>query len=323
MSLRVAKLQGQLWPYYISSFWLVRNCEEVPSAVKSTPRYHEAKHTANKTYYHNTSILPSFFPQHSLLLEKHSMANPHSPHYSLLLEKHFMANPWGFTWVQAGIAWCLAVLGLFVVPSIIKLLSGFCSDLSFDAPRKLQELESSTVPILKDMLTDAEKQRMLRSTEDEGSGSDLMMLYKITTELSFALHEAEGILDLTDYHRIALRRVNRGTRFARCKVLSRALLLRCLRWKSGGPVLPVSDAPSIFTLQCHSGWSRHLARNLSSKSNQVTSDPHVEFNCCQASSGLGGIYLVSLLFCKLSLLSKHTLDPWHAQAQGKLRMQLS
>lgn len=115
-----------------------------------------------------------------------------------------MANPWRFTWVQAGIAWCLAVLGWFLVPSIIKFLSGLFFDLSFDAPRKLRELESSTVPILKDLLTDVEKQRTMRSI-GEGSQADLMMLYKFTTDLRSALEEAEDILDLIDYHRIAER----------------------------------------------------------------------------------------------------------------------
>jgi len=102
-----------------------------------------------------------------------------------------MANPWGIAGLTTGIGGLLVILGWFLNPSISLRLSKFFSDRSFDAPRKLRQLEIDTIPELKGILMVVEKEMMVGSAEGKASESDLKKLYTLSGDLKSALYEAE------------------------------------------------------------------------------------------------------------------------------------
>jgi len=209
-----------------------------------------------------------------------------------------MANPWGIAGLTTGIGGLLVILGWFLNPSISLRLSKFFSDRSFDAPRKLRQLEIDTIPELKGILMVVEKVMMVGSAEGKASESDLKTLYTLSRDLKSALYEAEDILDLIDYHRIDNRvtsdakqsrsscqqcldavgafiaRCKEGTWFGRCIGFARAALQQCIQrlclfvgdtdtLSRLGPILPNSNAPSVSRLQRLHCWFRHLVTSLS------------------------------------------------------------
>jgi len=209
-----------------------------------------------------------------------------------------MANPWGIAGLTTGIGGLLVILGWFLNPSISLRLSKFFSDRSFDAPRKLRQLEIDTIPELKGILMVVEKEMMVGSAEGKASESDLKKLYTLSGDLMSALYEAEDILDLIDYHRIEKRvisdtkksrsscqqcldavgafiaRCKEGTWFGRCIGFARAALQQCIQrlclfvgdtdtLSRLGPILPNSNAPSVSRLQRLHCWFRHLVTSLS------------------------------------------------------------
>lgn len=75
--------------------------------------------------------------------------------------------------LTAGIGAMIAILGWFLNPSISWRLSKFFCDRSFDAPRKLRQLEIHNIPELKGILMVVEKEMMVGSAEGKASESDL------------------------------------------------------------------------------------------------------------------------------------------------------
>ncbi|KAF0928635.1 hypothetical protein E2562_006069 [Oryza meyeriana var. granulata] len=115
-------------------------------------------------------------------------------------------------WKLGAMVWCLTVIGWLVSPVISFLVNKLLSYLDFDISRKLRELELHTIPVLKLTLADVIEQRMLIEEKDEGmgSGSDLITLREVGKDLKSALHEAEDILDLIEYHRTEKKVIGDG-----------------------------------------------------------------------------------------------------------------
>lgn len=225
-----------------------------------------------------------------------------------------MANPWGIAGLTTGIGGLLVILGWFLNPSISWRLSKFFSDLSFDAPRKLWQLQNNTIPELKDILMVVEKVMMVGSAECKVSESDLKTLYTLSMDLKSALYEAEDILDPIDYHRIEKRvtsdskqsrsscqqcldavgafiaRCKEGSWFGRCIDFARAALQQCCLGRFVGetlrrsdPALPISNAPSISMLQSLRRRFRHLVTTL--------------INCYQSILNRSTTAIADLCFC--------------------------
>ncbi|CAN6373553.1 unnamed protein product [Urochloa humidicola] len=109
-----------------------------------------------------------------------------------------MANPLEI----AAVGWCFTVMSWLLSPVFSLLWNKLFDYLSSDTSRKLRELETQSIPSLRQMLRDVEHQRMQRTTKEMGSVSDLATLKKIENDLKSALCEADDILDLIDYYRI-------------------------------------------------------------------------------------------------------------------------
>ncbi|CAL4991095.1 unnamed protein product [Urochloa decumbens] len=197
-----------------------------------------------------------------------------------------MANPLQIA--KAG--WCLTVTGWLLSPVFSLLWNRLFAYLASDTSRKLRELEILSIPSLKQMLRDVEKQRMERTTKDKGSVSDLMTLKRIEDHLKSALYEAEDIVDLVHYYRIERKVLGdrswvwvqqllstAGACITRCKgswfltrteTILRAAVLQCAKglcWlcftlcRSGEQEqIPISQRPSNTVLQKLRVWSQSL-----------------------------------------------------------------
>ncbi|KAJ1276970.1 hypothetical protein BS78_05G257800 [Paspalum vaginatum] len=95
----------------------------------------------------------------------------------------------------------LVLVGWWLTPIISLLVNKLFAYLFSDVSRKFRNLETITVPDLKQALSDVLDQRMRRSVEGKGSRDDLKTLAKLEEDLKSAFYEAQDIMDIVDYHR--------------------------------------------------------------------------------------------------------------------------
>lgn len=183
----------------------------------------------------------------------------------------------------------ITVIGWLLSPILAFLVNKLFSYLSVDVERKLNELETITIPNLKETLMDVQEQIILRAEKGQGYDSDMLALDKMKKELKYALYDAEDILDIVNYHQIETVIGNSepqgsssqpdaapqryrdviGDFICRCRGF---LFERCLgitqsaqRWgrRTPGSILPIRGTSFISRFQRLGNRSRHLIRSLS------------------------------------------------------------
>lgn len=107
-----------------------------------------------------------------------------------------MANPWRI----AAIGTTISICGWFLSPIISLLVNKIISYVTLDSSAKLRSLKIQTVPELKRLLREAEEQKAL-SAERRGNAGDVARLDDVLKDVRSALHLADDILDLVEYHR--------------------------------------------------------------------------------------------------------------------------